>query len=421
MSHSPPAFAVLLTAEYERAALPPRPRERGECESPDRRICSICHASLAAYEDELAVKDRALRAFQRLALPGVTLLPLVPSPLGRGYRGVSKRKAFASGRGVQLGLIQSDERGRVSAMPVGRCAVEPAAHAAVYALLREKLAKPYTAPLRSALMHAIVKGGEQDLAVILSVGELEPRVVHAANTLSKSLTRELPVVTSVSLYLDETSGSHYLGVTGADARPVLRRLHGSGERSERIGERTFRFPPLSFSQVNPATASALVTAVGAFLPLDGGARLYDLYCGYGLFALSLAQRAGAVIGADLSHASVDAARANARRMRIANARFLRSDIDADAVQRIMARSQPGDAVILDPPRNGTPPGVIESIASRAPARVAHLVCRIDLLPQELARWTACGYRARSITPFDMFPGTDEVEMLAVMEREPEKA
>lgn len=411
------AFADMLAEEYRRAGLDARRRERGECETARRRRCEICHASLVGYEDEVAIKDRALGAFQRRMLPHTPFLPLVPSPLGRGYRSVSKRKAFPARHGIELGLIQTDASGRVAAFPVERCAIEPAAHAAVYALLQSKLAKPYTAPLRAALMHAVIKGGERDLAVILTVSDLDPRIVHAANTLSKSLTRELPAVASVFLYLDETSGSHYLGVKNANARPLLRRLHGSSDLAEQIGDATFRYHPLSFSQVNPRTTSTLVTAVGAFLPLGDAAQLFDLYCGYGLFGLSLAPRAKAVTGADSSRAAIDSAQRNARRMKIANARFLCSDIDADTVQRIMARSRPGDAVILDPPRNGTPPGVIESIAARAPARIAHLVCSIDLIGAELARWTASGYRPRSVTPYDMFPGTDGVELLAMLEKD----
>jgi hypothetical protein len=42
-----------------------------------------------------------------------------------------------------------------------------------------------------------------------------------------------------------------------------------------------------------------------------------------------------------------------------------------------------------------------------------LFCRIDLMPAELERWRSTGYRLAEAVPFDMFPGTDEIEVMAL--------
>jgi tRNA/tmRNA/rRNA uracil-C5-methylase (TrmA/RlmC/RlmD family) len=411
-------FETLLKEEIRKAAFPERTREQGECTTAEGRACSLCHARTLAYADEVRVRDRALQAWWKLSGERVALAPLVTAEPGRGYRTVTKRRAFGSARGTKIGLIETRSDGRAHAVPVLRCAVEPRAHADVYRVVQAKLEKPYAAPLGAMLRHVVVKGGEEGLAVILTVREIDRDVAHAMNTLSKSLTHELSAVSSVFLYHDDSaSGTHYLGSRDPRRKPEFRKVFGKAELSETVCGATFVYHPLAFTQVNPFVIDALVNGIGDGLALRPEQVLYDLYCGYGLFALCLAPRVKSVYGAELSNFAVDSAIANAARMRSATVRFHRSDITAEAIQKLMARATPADAVIIDPPRNGTADGVIESIASREPERVAHLFCNIDLLPGELARWKRNGYRILHATPYDMFPGTDDVELLLVLGKE----
>ena len=69
----------------------------------------------------------------------------------------------------------------------------------------------------------------------------------------------------------------------------------------------FVYPVQSFSQVNQSMLDPLVEQVGGLLQLPVKGTLYDLYCGYGLFGISFAERAGRVIGADIAPAAIEAA------------------------------------------------------------------------------------------------------------------
>jgi tRNA/tmRNA/rRNA uracil-C5-methylase (TrmA/RlmC/RlmD family) len=71
-------------------------------------------------------------------------------------------------------------------------------------------------------------------------------------------------------------------------------------------------------------------------------------------------------------------------------------------------------VILDPPRRGTSKGVIEAVAARTPSRVLHVFCNPDVLATELQRWFVCGYDILRVVPFDLFPGTDEIETMVLL-------
>jgi tRNA/tmRNA/rRNA uracil-C5-methylase (TrmA/RlmC/RlmD family) len=71
-------------------------------------------------------------------------------------------------------------------------------------------------------------------------------------------------------------------------------------------------------------------------------------------------------------------------------------------------------LLLDPPRQGTGPGLIRALAARKPRRVAHWFCDMDAMPAEIERWRRHGYMVAKVTPLDMFPGTDNLEVLALL-------
>jgi 23S rRNA (uracil1939-C5)-methyltransferase len=56
------------------------------------------------------------------------------------------------------------------------------------------------------------------------------------------------------------------------------------------------FSPLDFTQVNPAINRALVNQALTLLAPGAQERVLDLFCGMGNFTLSLARRAGQVVG-----------------------------------------------------------------------------------------------------------------------------
>jgi tRNA/tmRNA/rRNA uracil-C5-methylase (TrmA/RlmC/RlmD family) len=59
--------------------------------------------------------------------------------------------------------------------------------------------------------------------------------------------------------------------------------------------------------------------------------------------------------------------------------------------------------------------VIEELALHRPARAVHIFCNPDLLGGELSRWQGAGYDAVRGVPFDMFPGTSDIELMVLLE------
>jgi 23S rRNA (uracil1939-C5)-methyltransferase len=385
-----------------------------ECRSSGGRPCGLCYASRLGYDDEYRARNAALQAYwSSLGLP-VGLHPLVPSPSGRHYRSVSKRKAYLGRNGVRLSLIDPTESTTHGSVDVIHCAIEPPNHASVYAAVQEALAKPYARKFGGTLRYVVIKGNEEELTVVLSVSVIDGDTVKAANTLSKGLTHACSWVSGVMLFEESGDGRYYLGSRDPSRRGSVKKLFGETSVYQKFDGKAFLFPALSFTQANTSLVGRLIADARAACGPLSGRSLYDLYCGYGLFALTVGDGARQAVGIERSPESIDAAVANARRQHAAFARFVRSDITPESLAMPLSHLKPDDAVILDPPRNGTAGGVIETIASRRPRTVIHFICNIDLPARELGRWAAAGYRAASVTPYDMFPGTDEVELMAVL-------
>jgi len=408
------SFEEMLANDFRAGVSPPRRLQSGECQSATGQTCSLCNASALEYEAELRIKNAVLKDFWSAhSLPG-DLQAIIPSPRGRAYRTVSKRKAVSTRQGPLLTLLAPDDRGKVGPLPIVSCAIEPPEHARIFGQIGNDLQRHADSPLAASLQYVIIKGNYREFTVILNVESMSGPLVKAANALSKALTRAVPSVVGFFLYEDESAGGYYLGGTARKRRPTLQRLFGKESIHQNILGKHFLFSPLSFSQVNLSIAETLVTTAGSLLGEGGKGTLYDLYCGYGLFAICLSASAGQVVGTEIQHDSIEAARENAKRNRVTNARFLQNEITADGMERLLRSIHPESTALLDPPRGGTAEGVIESIALRKLRRVVHIFCNIEIVAQELHRWELSGYVVGRVIPLDMFPGTNSIEIMAEM-------
>jgi tRNA/tmRNA/rRNA uracil-C5-methylase (TrmA/RlmC/RlmD family) len=80
-----------------------------------------------------------------------------------------------------------------------------------------------------------------------------------------------------------------------------------------------------------------------------------------------------------------------------------------------------EVVLLDPPRQGTEPGVTPAIAARAPLRIVHLCCGTDEIPREVAAWFKAGYQVQRVVPLDLFAGTANLETMLLLTPPPRTA
>ncbi len=359
------------------------------------------------YDDELALKRQALEAFWRdQSLPG-SLEPVVGASQPRGYRTTSTRRA--SLRDGRLSLSFAGVRAAASDGVAGSALDRPE-HGGVYAFLSRALARPGLRGLAEALHFAIVRGSGDRQALILNVRAFDARIVGAAKALATTLKNQPVGVGSAFLYLDPTESDYYLEARRPAGVLSWKRLFGPEWLEVAVGDRRLRFPPVVFSQVNEAMLPLMIDRTAELLgPLEGRT-LLDLYCGYGLFALTVGHKAAHVNGVDHDGPAIEAARGNAEHFHARTTRFHAGRIDAALIQGLR-RARGVEVALLDPPRQGTAPGVVEAVAERRPERVVHICCGVDEIPREVASWTRAGYKLLRAVPLDLFAGTAGLETL----------
>ena len=177
----------------------------------------------------------------------------------------------------------------------------------------------------------------------------------------------------------------------------------------------FALSPLSFYQVHPAQAERLYAKALDFAAPEGRECVLDLYCGAGTISLCLARKAKQVFGAEIVPAAVENARENALRNGLHNVEFLCADA-GQAAAELARRGVRPDAVVLDPPRKGLAPDVIETVCAMAPERIVYVSCDVSTQARDLKRFAELGYDAREAVAVDMFPRTGHVECVVSLSR-----
>lgn len=365
-----------------------------------------------AYPAELALKQDALTAFWKQArIPGQPE-PVVPSPRPRAYRTTSKRRVELIDRVAYLFL--GDWRARRRASPFVPSPLEPAEHADLYRFLQARLSQPAYRLVAEHLSWLIVRGAYAERAIIFNVDELFAPLVRKLKALAQDLAANGPTAIAAFAYAGGDS-DYYLDNRQERGTVPFKTLFGPPALRVAHGDLRFQFHPTSFSQVNESIVPRMLELAAELLEPSPHERLLDLYCGYGLFSLALAERFREVIGLDVEGAAIEDARRNAERLRRGRTRFFARPVTADSLEHLPAPGAP-ESILLDPPRGGTDRGVIAALAHRQPRRVLHIFCNVDEIPRALREWAAGGYEPRRVVPIDMFPGTANLEILIQVAR-----
>ena len=190
-------------------------------------------------------------------------------------------------------------------------------------------------------------------------------------------------------------------------------LWGSPTLSDTLCGARFELSPMSFYQVNPAQAERLYQRALEYASPEGKGTVLDLYCGAGTISLCLARGAEKVIGAEIVPAAVENARENALRNGLHNVEFLCADA-GQAAQELLRRGVTPDAVVVDPPRKGLAPEVIETVCAMAPERVVYVSCDAATQARDLKLFALRGYEAAEGCAVDMFPRTAHVETVVLL-------
>jgi 23S rRNA (uracil1939-C5)-methyltransferase len=401
-------------AEVIRVESPSNRRAEPRC--PHFGRCGGCLFQNIDYGTQLELKERHLRRTLEeagVAAAAAAVKAITASPDFYAYRNKMEFGFGESWGRLVLGLRERVTATRqthrrtlsIDACPIFSPVVERV-FPAVIDFVREKgLAVFDILSGHGHVRHLVLRQGKRtgELMVILVTAEL-PGTDFAV--LAERLMAAVPELKS------------FVHVTNSRPSDLVehektRLVAGAPFIEETLAGLTFRVYPQTFFQTNTAGAELLYRRIRDEAPLSPESRVLGLYCGSGSIELSLAGAVRKVTGVDSSPANIANAVENALINRIDNAEFV-----PGTVESLLGRPlrEPADVVVVDPPRVGLTGKALRRVLDLGVPAVVYVSCNPASLARDLRGFLDAGYKVRSLSPFDLFPHTPHMEILAVLEK-----
>lgn len=229
-----------------------------------------------------------------------------------------------------------------------------------------------------------------------------------AMALMQHIADTFPEITSL-LYVD----NHKANDTFGDQE--VHCFKGTDFIYETMEDLKFKVGPKSFYQTNTDQAYELYSVARDFAGLTGDELVYDLYTGTGTIANFVAKKAKKVIGIEYVPEAIEDAKVNSEVNGIDNTLFFAGDMKDILNKEFIAQYGRPDVIITDPPRAGMHQDVIDTILFAAPKRIVYVSCNPATQARDLQLLDA-DYKVEKVQPVDMFPHTQHVENVVLLNR-----
>ncbi|MCK4672285.1 MAG: class I SAM-dependent RNA methyltransferase [Candidatus Aegiribacteria sp.] len=185
------------------------------------------------------------------------------------------------------------------------------------------------------------------------------------------------------------------------------------EVTEQAGGCTFPIKPGTFFQVNPCCADKLISTVADICHCD--LNILDPYGGSGANALPLAASGASVVSIEINPDTSLSGRKAAEMNGVDSISFITSS----ARQFLTDSSMSGrlwDTVIVDPPRAGLGIRISRLLRKTNSRKIIYVSCNPFSLARDLRIITERDWAVQKVQPIDMFPQTDHIETVVLLER-----
>ncbi|WP_250395367.1 23S rRNA (uracil(1939)-C(5))-methyltransferase RlmD [Synechococcus sp. MU1655] len=373
--------------------------------------CGGC--SLQHLEDSLQAEWKRTRLEQTLRrIGGIDIQS--PAPINNdldhlGYRNRALIPLLRREDQLRLGYYR---RGSHRIVNLNRCPVlDPRIDALIKPLKQDLEASGWPADadlhgepgLRHLGLRVGVRTGELLITLVSATAEL-----NGVKTLAEEWMNRWPALAGVTLNLQPRRSNTVLGA-------ITHTLAGRDCISERFCDLQLLLGTTTFFQVNTDRAEQIVIVLRDWLlQLGDCKRLIDAYCGIGTISLPIAAAGIGVVGLEINPASVQQARQNAALNGITEASFEAGDVALLLGDYLRDH----DALVVDPPRKGLTPDVLDAILNCPPKSLAYLSCDSATLARDIKRLVSDNgpYTIDRIQPVDFFPQTTHLECLVLMKR-----
>ena len=373
-------------------------------------VCGGCSYQGVSYEKQLEKKQKLVNKWLRKF---GTISPIIGTDQPLGYR---QKNVFVCWPGNDGRLLTGmyGKRGH-QPVPISHCPI--AANIAdeiigtIRRLMSEHQILPYDAKtgkgwLRQIQVRSSSAGGRV-LVVLTAVAD----GFEAEADFVRNLTEAHPEVESIVLCL--VPANKPAGASGKE-----RILYGSGSIEDTICGMQYQVSPRSFFPVNPLQTERIYRQALEYASLEGGERIFDLYCGPGILGSMAASVAGKVLMVEGHPQAAREAAAYVRQKHIENVRLVTSEPEAYVIS--LARSHEHfDQVFLTLQGNGDGRKAAEATAALHPEKIICISGEPETLSANLDLLVHAGYRVDAMQPFDELPYTGQVTTVCLLSPESE--
>ena len=385
--------------------------DRTEPFCPIYKRCGGCVCQHMTYEASLAFKRQQVQdLLQRVGGLSIEVPPVWGMAHPFGYRNKGAYPVAQTDGAPACGFFAPRSHDLVP-LPENGCAIqgEDSAKAtqAVLNWMRENSVPVYDEQTGRGLVRHIMTrsttSGELMVVVVVTRAD-----IPKASRLIELLRAAVPGLCSVCLSVNSLRTNVILGTD-------IRVLWGKAAMEDALCGLRFSVSPLSFFQVNPQQTERLYDLALEYAGLTGAETVVDAYCGAGTISLLLAQKAKKVIGIEIVPEAIQNANENAARNGIANAEF-HVGATEELLPKLVENGLRPDVIVLDPPRKGCDPAVLQAIIAAAPKRVVYVSCGAPTLARDAKLLAEGGYAAERVQCVDMFCWTGAVETVMVLSK-----
>jgi 23S rRNA (uracil1939-C5)-methyltransferase len=371
--------------------------------------CGGCQIQHLEYKAQLKYKEQRVKSeFKRV---GIDIEPLPIMGMEDPYQFRNKAQVPVSGKkgNLKLGFYKQSTHNVVDTQT---CYIQHELHNKVMKELRTLLNNELVVPFKERskkgwLKHVIVRVSFDQKKVMVMLVTTGRGDMDMYRFVTK-LTKAVPEVASIFQNINGVSGNRILGKR-------FIHLYGQKELVDTIGDLHFKISPASFFQINPTQTEKLYNAALDMAELTGKETVYDLYCGSGTISLFLAKQAKEVIGIEIVEDAVKDAHMNAIDNNIKNASFYAGKVE-EVFPELYTEGRKAEVVVVDPPRKGLDPQVVDTIVTMQPEKIVYVSCNPNTLARDVKALTEQGYTLKQVQPVDMFPHSMHVECCVKLSR-----
>ena len=216
--------------------------------------------------------------------------------------------------------------------------------------------------------------------------------------------------------------SIYLNINKEKTNVVLsneyKLIYGNETIIEDILGLKFNVSPASFLQVNHDQCELLYKEAIRMANINKNMNVIDAYCGMGSITLNIARNYKHVYGIEIVDAAIENAKINMQINNITNATFICGKCEEE-IKKLTLKERI-DVIIFDPPRKGCDEEFLKTVVEMNIPKIVYVSCNIATAARDFKYLLENDYEIKEVTPVDLFPRTQHVEVVTLLELKTDK-